>query len=371
MSLTGNLRTMSLPDILQWIDLGRKTGTLHLERRAVRKRLAFQAGKIFSSWSNDPRESLGQFLVSQRLVTEEQLFRGLLSQEKEGRLIGSILVESGILAEDALRGALRLKAEETIYDLFHWDEGGFEFKEGELPEKVHVHLDLAVRGVILEGIRRVDEWARIRKVFPTMRTTFTLRNDGGEVDELDKQALALAAAGKTMAEIALDMHRTDFDTAAHFFDLRARDLVDVAQAPAAIVLDDPVAAITGLLAAAETRLGEKRLDEALRAYESVLAIDRLNQQAKKGLLAVSEARSRERTLKRVALDKVPALKKSLSALTKENFDPQEGFILSRVNGQWDVKSILKLIPIPEDDALLIFARLIERGVIALYDSEGS
>jgi hypothetical protein len=132
-----------------------------------------------------------------------------------------------------------------------------------------------------------------------------------------------------------------------------------------------VAAITGLLAAAETRLGEKRLDEALRAYESVLAIDRLNQQAKKGLLAVSEARSRERTLKRVALDKVPALKKSLSALTQENFDPQEGFILSRVNGQWDVKSILKLIPIPEDDALLIFARLIERGVIALYDSEGS
>ncbi len=369
MSLTGNLRTMSLPDILQWIALGRKTGTLHLERRAVRKRLAFKSGTIFSSWSNDPRESLGQFLISQRLVTEEELFRALLSQEKEGRLVGSILVESGTLSEDDLRRALRLKAAETIYDLFHWQEGAFEFKEDVLQEEVHVHLDLAVQGVVLEGIRRVDEWARIRKVFPTMRTTFTVKGDGGEVDELDRKALALAAAGKTMAEIALEMHRTDFDTAAHFFDLRARDLVAVAEAPVAVVLDDPVAAIAGLLAAAESRLDEKRLDEALKCYENVLALDRLNQQAKKGLLAVSEARSRERALKRVALDKVPALKKSLAALTQENFDPQEGFILSRVNGQWDVKSILKLIPIPEDDALLIFSRLIERGVIALYDSE--
>jgi Domain of unknown function (DUF4388) len=371
MSLTGNLRTMSLPDILQWIAGGRKTGALQLERRGVQKRLAFKEGTIFSSWSNDPRESLGQFLVSQRFITEEQLFRALLSQEKEGRLVGSILVESGMLSEDDLRRALRIKAEETIYDLFHWEEGGFEFKEDELPEKVHVHLDLAVQGVILEGIRRVDEWARIRRVFPTMRTTFTVRDDGGEADALDRKALALAAAGKSMAEIALEMHRTDFDTAAHFFDLRARDLVSVAEAPMAILLDDPVAAITGLLAAAETRLREKRLDEALKAYESVLTLDRLNQHAKKGLLAVSEARTRERALKRVQLDKVPALKKSLAALTHENFDPQEGFILSRVNGQWDVKSILKLIPIPEDDAILIFARLLERDVIALYDSDGS
>ena len=52
-------------------------------------------------------------------------------------------------------------------------------------------------------------------------------------------------------------------------------------------------------------------------------------------------------------------------LTKENFDPLEGFVLSRVNGQWNVRSILQLCPIPEEDALLIFARLMERHVIEL------
>jgi hypothetical protein len=55
----------------------------------------------------------------------------------------------------------------------------------------------------------------------------------------------------------------------------------------------------------------------------------------------------------------------LPTLTRENFDSQEGFVLSRVNGEWDVQSILKLCPMAEEDALLIFARLLERKVIDL------
>ena len=50
---------------------------------------------------------------------------------------------------------------------------------------------------------------------------------------------------------------------------------------------------------------------------------------------------------------------------RENFDPNEGFVISRVNGQWDVQSILKLCPMGEEEALLIFARLLERKVIAM------
>ena len=66
MSLRGDLRTMALPDVLQWIATGPKTGTLHVERRSVQKRIILREGNIFSSWSNDPRESLGQFLIRLR-----------------------------------------------------------------------------------------------------------------------------------------------------------------------------------------------------------------------------------------------------------------------------------------------------------------
>ena len=68
MSLSGNLRTMSLPDILQWMASGLKTGTLYLQRRSIQKRIVFRDGRIFSSTSNDPRESLGQILDRKSVV---------------------------------------------------------------------------------------------------------------------------------------------------------------------------------------------------------------------------------------------------------------------------------------------------------------
>ena len=86
MSLTGNLETMGLPEVLQWIATSRKTGTLYLRRAATEKRIVFQHGTVYSSWSNHPRESLGQFLIRDRFVTEEQLFRALQRQEKNGKM---------------------------------------------------------------------------------------------------------------------------------------------------------------------------------------------------------------------------------------------------------------------------------------------
>lgn len=364
MSLAGNLRTMALPDILQWISMGRKTGTLHLDRRSVKKGIVFQSGEIHSSWSNDPRESLGQFLIRNRLTTEEQLFKALLRQEAQGRPVGAILVGDGIITEDDLRRSLQTKAEETIYDLFLWSDGAFEFKEAEIPSDLPVHLELDVTSVLLEGARRVDEWSRIREVFPTSRTTFRAKvKPAAATDPVERQALQLAAAGKSLAEISLELRRSEFDASVLLFDLYARGLVAVETPGEETRPLDTVDAIQERLALAYQRLQEKRYDLARKAYEEVLALDRLNQHAKKGLIAVVEARERERSLKQVPLDKVPVLKMDLMALTKLNFDPLEGFVLSRVNGQWDVRSILKLCPIAEDDALLIFARLLEREAI--------
>jgi hypothetical protein len=73
----------------------------------------------------------------------------------------------------------------------------------------------------------------------------------------------------------------------------------------------------------------------------------------------------EKTLTGVPSDSVPQLAVDIVALTKENLDPQEGFVLSRINGEWDVQSILKLCPMGEEETLLIFSRLLDRNLIRL------
>jgi hypothetical protein len=359
---------MGLPDVLQWMAAGRKTGTLHVERRSVQKRIIVREGNIFSSWSNDPRESLGQFLIRLRLVTEEQLFRALLAQEEKGRLLGSILVADGILSEEDLKRALKAKEEETVYDLFLWPAGQFEFHEGEVPDNILITFETSVTPVIMEGIRRVDEWQRIRAVLPSVETTFKVAGaPAAGAEALEKQLLALVTGGKTLAEMSLELRRSEFETAALMFDLHSRGVVAVDQVRDENRSADPVGAIQALLALAYQRLQEKRYDAALKAYEDVLVLDRLNQNAKKGLLAAMEARQRERQLHTVPPDKVPTLAVDLATLTRQNLDPHEGFVLSRVNGEWDVQSILKLCPMGEEEALLIFARLLERGLLQLRD----
>jgi len=366
MSLRGDLRTMALPDVLQWIAAGRKTGTLHVERRSVQKRIILREGNIFSSWSNDPRESLGQFLIRLRLLTEEQLFRALLAQEEKGRLLGSLLVAQDVLSEEDLKRALKAKAEETIFDLFLWPSGQFEFHEGEIPDNILITFETPVTPVILEGIRRVDEWQRIRAVFPTMETTFKPGSSlGTAVEPLEKQVLILVAAKKTLAEMSLELRRSEFETAALLFDLHSRGLVGVDQVRPDSQASDPVATIQTLLTLAYQRLQEKRYDAALKAYEDVLAIDRLNKNAHRGIAAATEARQREHHVTVVPRDKVPYLAIDLLALTRQSLDPQEAFVLSRVNGDWDVQSILKVCPMGEEETLLIFARLLERGLIRI------
>jgi hypothetical protein len=362
MSLTGNLRTMALPDILQWAATGRKTGTLHLQRGSIKKSVSFHDGNISSSWSNDPREYLGQFLVRDRRISEEQLFRALLKQEEKKGALGAILIGDGLIDEDHLRGCLKTKAEETIYDLFLWTEGKFEFKDGEQPEGVAI--EMPVTAVVMEGVRRVDEWERIRKVFPTMNTTFkVLPSTPKPEDPVERQAVGLAASGKTLAEISLEMHRSEFETAWLLYDLKVRDSVQVDRIGEDTPLDT-VGTIHDLLTLAQNSLRDKRFDVAMKAFEQVLALDRLNQPAKKGLIAVIEARKSERATKHIPLDKVPVLTMDFVELTKQKFDPQEGFVISRVNGQWDLRSILKLCPMGEQEALAIFARLLERKVVA-------
>jgi hypothetical protein len=303
-NLSGNLRTTVLADVLRRLAIDHKTGVLHLERSPIETRIIFREGRIFSSWSNDPREALGKFLVRDGVVTAEQLFEAQVRQVQEGRLVGAILLADGLLSEERLQAVLVTKAEETIYDLFLWPEGRFYFNEGEFPKDIHIHVDMNVGDVLLEGARRVHEWVRIRKFFPhLLRTRFRVTGEPGEDHgPRERRALSLAAAGKSLAAICVEMHWTEFEAAVRFLELHAREIV--ALGPPAPERDERIMLdqVPVLLARAYGQLHDGELDDAAGIYESILTLDPLNLHAKKGLRAVLEARSRDFSPRGSAID---------------------------------------------------------------------
>ena len=69
----GNLSTMNLSEIFQWLSIGQKSGTLLIEKGKLVKEIYFREGKVSSASSSNPREFMGQFLLSSKKLTERQL----------------------------------------------------------------------------------------------------------------------------------------------------------------------------------------------------------------------------------------------------------------------------------------------------------
>jgi TonB family protein len=157
MSITGNLRTLELSELLQWLAQGTKTGVLVIENEDTEKRIYFDRGTIVSSESSDSQEHLGHFLIEEGMIDEPTLARALKLQQATQILLGKVLVTLGAITEQELDQVLQQKTQETIYELFSWPEGEFRFLPDDLPEFPMVPMALDVTNLVLEGMRRLDE----------------------------------------------------------------------------------------------------------------------------------------------------------------------------------------------------------------------
>ncbi|MEM6794370.1 MAG: DUF4388 domain-containing protein [Acidobacteriota bacterium] len=167
MSLNGKLEDVSLADVMQFVHLGRRTGTLSLHRGTEEAEIGFHRGQIVNAWGQSSRR-LSDLLVDKGMVSGETMSGMLLQQSSEQprRSLGQILVTTSTLEFDAIRRAIEEQIEETIYGLVTWTTGSFEFALDELkpiediamyPGDVIPKLDLNTQMVLLEATRIMDE----------------------------------------------------------------------------------------------------------------------------------------------------------------------------------------------------------------------
>jgi hypothetical protein len=167
MSLVGRLEDLALPDIFQIISLSKKTGTLIVRSRKGTGMVVFKGGQVIQAASDSIRDSLGNILVSQGMVTETALSRALALQKGESeKPLGMILVDMGAVPAQTLETVVRKQIEEIIYDLLAWEEGFFNFELGEIVPKDKIEIDtqefllksgISAEYLLMEGTRILDE----------------------------------------------------------------------------------------------------------------------------------------------------------------------------------------------------------------------
>ncbi len=362
---------MSVSDLLQFLAAARKTGTLKVARGAIVKEIVLEKGVIVGSRSNDPKELIGQVLLHYGKIGEEQLQAAMEIHRQSGDRLGNILSAQGVVSAADVVYALRMRTLDIIYDLFLWEEATFEFFDGEPLPGDTIRIQVEAQSVIMEGIYRIDEWSRYRAVIPSDRTFFqptALRKADPEQSET-RDILSYVEKGMTVAEICYNLHTSLFHASALLYNLIEKGVIAVA-GEAAVAADTPASARASLTAAellelARAEVQDGSFENALTKIRAALEQEPNNSDAQRLRQEAEDLSIRQVYQNGLPPSGVPRLLKSVEQLEKERLDPQEAFLLSRINGEWDVAAIISVCPFREADSLRMIKRLVEAGVVGI------
>ncbi len=165
MSLQGNLRDFGITEILQLIGQQIKTGILKIHKGKKLVEVHFVDGMIVHVYSNyrGKKDLIGEIFVKAQMISQDQLERVLRIQKETSKYLGEIFVELQFLKKEDVLKVLSTQVYETIYDLFWWQEGAFNFDLKLVESYKKLPFALSTEQVLLTILRMVDEWSEIEK----------------------------------------------------------------------------------------------------------------------------------------------------------------------------------------------------------------
>ncbi len=152
-SFSGLLSEMGLVDLMSTIDLGRKSGLLEIHGPSGKGAVQFRDGRVVEA--------------------------------RCGRYVGAA----------------------AVYRMLVWNDGRFEIRFG--PCAVDDSVDMSTQGLLMEGMRRLDEWQRLQEQLPPLDQVYEVNARElsarlGEIPDEVNQLLRLLDGHRTLMEVVDD-----------------------------------------------------------------------------------------------------------------------------------------------------------------------
>ena len=367
MSVRGALSTMPAEDVLEWVARRKVSAPLTFERRGIVRSLVIEDGQIVWASSNRRDEQLGVILVRSGIVAERALADSLEARAETGVPLGKVLLMSGLITEIDLIEILATKIRETVTDIVTWTDGTFDVVPRTQTPATGVNAQLAVDVCLTVARRRSVRMKEIMDVLGTDDVTFYVPPaakpppaEGGTV--IDPAKLwVLAGDRHSAADIAATFAGERFAA----FDGLARMV-----ASNRLTIDrrnrERTNSAVELAAGARGRLRQGDRAGALAMATQALHQDPSDAEVRKTFSQTERARVAEIAKQLLARHRVPRRIREVDRLPPDHgLSEVELELAARVDGRWDLLSLVKSANVREAEALLAFARLAEVGVVEL------
>lgn len=237
MALKGNLRDFSTTQLLNLINLARKTGALTIEAQGTSARLFFKEGKLIHASLGDRDGHLAHMLLKTGKLSPEQS-RVIQAHSKIGsdKELGLLLINAGYVTQNDIVQSVKVYILDVVYTLFTWVEGLFYFEPNLLPSEDKITVPINLENVIMEGSRRLREWERLQDELPdlnralkfTDRPDAKLRDINLSVEEW--RVISFISPRNTIKQIAQSNNMDDFQIRKIVYGMLQAGLVELVTA---------------------------------------------------------------------------------------------------------------------------------------------
>ena len=370
MPLSGTLDVMPLSDLLQWMQSSKKDGTLTITADMIDSVLLFAEGDLVAMHSGGSLQSdMGQELVAAGLINEDQLFDALQKTQK-GPSLTDVLQDSGLVNEGDIQRAHEEQTVSRVLDLFFQERGSFHFAsststEGlltphSLPATSHFSKAIETRHLLFEGIRRLDEWNRIRAVFSS---DYTVVRIASEAPSKNPAWQTLNDAGHPMScgDLCLRLRGSRFDIYQSLFRAYQLGLVAPDASPEAHLKDEGQGPHRVLAQNARVLLDERQYNEASELLLMAMNVAPDDDEIRE-LLSETRNKHLESLYQEIGPHLSPILSCPIKKLDDFQLSPRERYIATRLSGRWDVATLIMASPFGELETLLILNKLLHADI---------
>lgn len=167
-AFAGSTEAISAGEIMQLLLQSQAHGTLEIQGPDMKALIFFYHGRVaLARLRGGPDEFLiGRYLLKEDMITREEL-RRLLDLPDDKRPLGEKLIMMGYISREDLDQVLTRQTIEVLYEILRWQVARYRFLPGTIPEDAcKLNLSIAVGELLMEGLRRVDEWRLIESKIP-------------------------------------------------------------------------------------------------------------------------------------------------------------------------------------------------------------